>query len=103
MRKVEMARRIAEATGLTQVKSEETIDTILDEIKNALQQGDAVIVRRFGTFQVRSKRARVGRNPKTGQEAAIPARRVVRFKSGNEFKDAVKGSITEPVKAQSEV
>ena len=47
--------------------------------QEALRQGDPVIVRRFGTWQVRTKRARVGRNPKTGTAAAIPARRVVRF------------------------
>ena len=103
MRKVEIARRIAEATGLSQVKSEEAIDAVLEEIKSTLQQGDSVILRRFGSFQVRAKRARIGRNPKTGQEADIPARRVVRFKSGNEFKDAVRGATDEPVKAKSEI
>jgi nucleoid DNA-binding protein len=96
MRKAELVRRIAEATELTHVKAEEVVDTILEEIKNALQQGDAVILRRFGSFQVREKRARMGRNLKTGQEAAIPARRVVRFKSGNGLKDAVNGSTSEP-------
>jgi DNA-binding protein HU-beta len=96
MRKAELVRRIAESTELTHVKAEEVVDTILEEIKNALQQGDAVILRRFGSFQVREKRARMGRNLKTGQEAAIPARRVVRFKSGNGLKDAVNGSTSEP-------
>lgn len=65
MRKVEMARRIAEATGLSQVKSEEAIDAVLEEIKSTLQQGDSVILRRFGSFQVRVKRA---------ESAAIPKR-----------------------------
>lgn len=57
MRKAEIARRIAEATGLTQVKSEEAVEVIFDEIKSALQQGDSVILRRFGSFNVRAKRA----------------------------------------------
>ena len=65
--------------------------------KRALQQGDSVILLRFGTFHVRAKRARVGRNPKTGEEAMIAARRVVRFKSGNVFKVAVNGATAEPV------
>ena len=96
MRKAELVRRIAEATALTHVKAEEVVDTILEEIKNALQQGDAVILRRFGSFQVREQRARMGRNPTTGQEATIPARRVVRFTSGKGLKDAVNGSTSEP-------
>jgi nucleoid DNA-binding protein len=97
MRKAEIVRRIAEATDLTQVQAEEAVDAIFDEIKSALQQGDSVILRRFGTFHVRAKRARVGRNPKTGEEATIAARRVVRFKSGNVFKVAVNGATAEPV------
>jgi nucleoid DNA-binding protein len=84
---------------LTQVQAEDVVDTILDEIKNALQQGDSVILRRFGTFDVRAKRPRMGRNPKTGEQATIAARRVVRFKSGNQFKAAVNGPEAEPVAA----
>jgi nucleoid DNA-binding protein len=54
MRKADIVRRIADATTLTQVQAEDVVDTILDEIKNALQQGDSVILRRFGTFDVRA-------------------------------------------------
>jgi integration host factor alpha subunit len=92
MRKAEIARRIADETDLTQVKAAEVVETIFDEIKRALQQGDAVILRRFGSFHVRDKQARIGRNPKTGQETVIPSRRVVRFKSGKQFKAAVNTS-----------
>jgi integration host factor alpha subunit len=101
MRKADMARRIAEATGLSQVKAEDVVDAVFDEIKNALQQGNSVILRRFGSFHVRDKRARLGRNPQTGAEAEIAARRVVRFKSGNQFKTAVNASTSEPVAAQN--
>jgi DNA-binding protein HU-beta len=89
MRKIEIVNRIADETGLTKVKAEEAVDIILEQVKHGLQQGEPVILRRFGSFQVREKRARVGRNPKTGEEAGIPARRVVRFKSGKYFKEAV--------------
>jgi nucleoid DNA-binding protein len=99
MRKADIVRRIADATDLSQVKAEEVVDAIFDQIKSALPQGDSVILRRFGTFDVRHKRARVGRNPNTGKEAAIPARRVVRFKSGAPLKAAVNGSTAEPVAA----
>jgi DNA-binding protein HU-beta len=94
MRKADMVRCIAKEADLTQVKAEEVVDVIFEAIKGALQQGDSVIIRRFGSFQIRDQRARIGRHPKTGQEAEIPARRVVRFKAGNAFKDAVKGSTT---------
>ena len=97
MRKAEIVCRIAEATDLSQVQAEKAVDAVLYEIKSALQQGDSVILRRFGTFHVRAKRARIGRNPKTGEEATIAARRVVRFKSGNVFKVAVNGATAEPV------
>ena len=97
MRKVELVLRISEATGLTQVKAEDTVDVILAEIKSTLQAGESVILRRFGTFQVRAKRARIGRNPKTGEAADIQARHVVRFKSGKVFKVAVNGATAEPV------
>ncbi len=100
MRKADIVRRIAKATDLTQAQGEEAVNAIFDEIKSALQQGDAVILRRFGSLQVRDKRARIGRNPKTGQAAAISARRVVQFKAGTQLKDTVNGSTSEPVKTQ---
>ena len=97
MRKAEIVHRIAQETGLTKVKAEETVDAVFDEIKNALAQGDSVILRRFGSFQIRAKGPRTGRNPKTGDAAPIPARKVVRFKSGSGFKDAANESMSEPV------
>jgi len=90
MRKDDIVRRIAETAALTHVKAEEALNAVFDEIKSALQQGNAVILRRFGSFKVRHKRARIGRNPKTGHEAEISARRVVQFQAGNQLKTAVR-------------
>ena len=92
MRKVEIINRIADETGLTRVQAEKAVNAILEEIKDGLQRGEPVILRRFGSFQVRDKRARTGRNPKTGEEAGIPARRVVRFKSGEHLRELVNNS-----------
>lgn len=100
MRKVEIARRIAEETGLTNVKAEDVVNAVLEEIKLALEAGDEVILRRFGTFSVRDKGSRVGRNPKTGDAAPITARKVGRFKPGKVFKAAVNGSAVEAVESQ---
>jgi DNA-binding protein HU-alpha len=92
MRKAEIVQRIAQDLRCTTTKAEGAVEAILTMIKASLQQGDPVILRRFGTWQVRAKRARVGRNPKTGAAAAIPARRVVRFLAGQPFKQAVAGA-----------
>ena len=92
MRKAEMVQRIAQELGCTTAKAAAAVEAILTTIKASLQQGEPVILRRFGTWQVRAKRARVGRNPKTGAAAAIPARRVVRFRAGQLFKQAVTGA-----------
>jgi nucleoid DNA-binding protein len=89
MRKVAIITRIANETGLTQFQAEKIVNAILQEIKDSLQRGEAITLRQFGSFQVHAKRARMGRNPKTGEEAGIPARRVVRFKSGKHFRESV--------------
>ena len=91
MRKAEIVQRIAQELECTTAKAETAVEAILTTIKASLQQGEPVIVRRFGTWQVRVKRARMGRNPKTGAAAAIAARRVVRFTAGQPFKQAVDG------------
>jgi len=92
MRKAEMVQRIAQELGCTTAKAEAAVEAILAAVKAALQQGEPVTLRGLGTFAVRAKRARLGRNPKTGAAAAIPARRVVRFLAGQPFKQAVAGA-----------
>ena len=89
MRKAELVQRIAAELGCTIGQAEAAVEAILTTIKTSLQQGDSVILRRFGRWQVRAKRARIGRNPKTGATAAIPARRVVRFVVSRTLKQAV--------------
>ena len=91
MRKADLIAAVAEELGLTYVKAEEVVNEILDTIKDTLARGEPVILRRFGSFEVRAKPPRDGRNPKTGKHAEIAARRVVRFKAGNHFKAAVDG------------
>ena len=89
MRKAELVKRIAAELGCTIGQAEAAVEATLTTIKESLRQGDPVILRRFGRWQVRAKRARVGRNPKTGAAAAIPARRVVRFVVSRTLKQAV--------------
>ena len=92
MRKAEIVQRIAQELECTTATAKAAVEAILTTIKASLRQGEPVIVRRFGTWQVRAKRARVGRNPKTGAAAAIAARRVVRFTAGQPFKQAVEAA-----------
>jgi DNA-binding protein HU-alpha len=93
MRKVEIVQRMAQELGCTTANAAAAVEAILAAIKEALRQGEPVTLRGVGTFHVRAKRARLGRNPKTGAAAAIPARRVVRFTAGKPFKRAVAGAV----------
>jgi len=89
MTKNDIINRISEEAGLQKPEAEEAVETIIALIKNTLGSNESVILRRFGSFQVRQKNSRIGRNPKTGEEAEISARKVVRFKAGKYFKSAV--------------
>jgi nucleoid DNA-binding protein len=94
MRKADMVQRIAEETSCTLAQAEEAVEAMLATIKEALQQGEPVLLRRFGTWRVRAKRARVGCNPRTGTAAAIAARRVVRFIASQTLKQVVAEAAT---------
>ena len=89
MTKQEIISHVSSEARLSRAKAEEAVETVIKLIKDALGQGESVILRRFGSFQVKEKAKRMGRNPKTGEEAEISARRVVRFKSGKHFKSTV--------------
>lgn len=89
MTKIDIINKITEQAGLQKPEAELAVETIIALVKETLGEGNSVILRRFGSFQVRQKRERIGRNPKTGEEANITARKVVRFKAGKYFKAAV--------------
>ena len=92
MTKIDIINLVTDDTGLSKFKAEEAVDAIIDAVRESLARGESVILRRFGSFSVREKNARMGRNPRTGREAPISARRVVSFKAGRQFKDAVNGA-----------
>ena len=91
MTKIDIINRVADKTGLPKQDAETATEEIISLIKGALTRDEPVILRRFGSFQTRMKNPRIGRNPKTGKEAEISARKVVRFKAGKHFKEAVNG------------
>ena len=82
--------------GLSRVEAKDIVECVLDTLCNTLEQGESVKLRGFGTFNVRSKRPRVGRNPKTGHEYPITARRVLTFKPSPRLIAAVNGEVAEP-------
>jgi nucleoid DNA-binding protein len=86
-----LAIRIAEETGLTQQQVVAVIQKTLDAIVDALREGQTIEFRKFGVFDVRERRQRIGRNPhKPDQVVVIPSRRVVRFRPGKTMKEMFK-------------
>jgi DNA-binding protein HU-alpha len=89
MRKPELASAIAERADLSKDKASQVLNVILDEITSSVSQGQDVSLIGFGTFTVRERAARLGKNPQTGQSMTIPASKTVAFKPGKGLKDAV--------------
>jgi len=89
MTKVDIARVIQQDVGLKHAKSIQLIDSILNKISNTLQSSEDVQISGFGRFSVHEKSARMGRNPRTGEQAEISARRVVTFRPSSSFKQAL--------------
>ena len=90
MTKKEIVLKIAEETGLKQVDVKKVVQKTLDGITATLAKGETVELRNFGVFKVRSRKPRVGRNPRTGTIVPIPERKVVSFKAGMVMKKKVK-------------
>ena len=76
--------------GLNKREAKELVDMLFNDIKNLLSEGHEVKLSGFGNFQLRDKSPRPGRNPRTGEDVEISARRVVTFKSGQKLKESVK-------------
>ena len=89
MRKPELAAAIADKAELSKDKANEVLNAMLDEITGAVAKGDTVSLIGFGTFSVRERSARKGKNPQTGEIMNIPASKTVGFKVGKKLKDAV--------------
>ena len=89
MTKVELIAAVAADAGLTKKDAEKAVNSVVDAITEALKQGDKVSLVGFGTFEVRERPERKGRNPQTKQEITIPASKLPAFKAGNALKDAV--------------
>jgi DNA-binding protein HU-beta len=89
MNKSELVQAVADLSELTKTDAAKAVDALLESIKDALAKDDTVTLIGFGTFTVRERAARVGRNPRTGERLDIKAAKVPAFKAGKALKDAV--------------
>ena len=89
MNKSELIDVVAQNAGVTKASAGEVVEATLDAIADALSGGDSVALVGFGTFSVRERGARTGRNPRTGESIAIAASRIPAFKAGKALKDEV--------------
>jgi integration host factor subunit beta len=89
MTKAELIERVAVATDVTKKQAEAIVDTVFDAIVRSLKDGQKIELRGFGSFRLRERGARMGRNPKTGVKVAVPAKKIPYFKPGKELKELI--------------
>ena len=90
MNKAELIDAIAAGADLSKADAKKALDAFIDATSGALKKGGRVALVGFGSFSVAERSARTGRNPQTGKEIKIPAKKVVKFKAGSELTDAIK-------------
>jgi len=92
--KADLVEEVVRVTELPRKESEAIVETIFEGIIGALQSGDRIEIRGFGSFRTRQRRGRVGRNPKTGEKVEVPPKKIPFFKPSKELKDFVNNSET---------
>ena len=90
MTKADLISKMAKDAKITKVAAGKALNSVIEGITKALKKSDSVTLVGFGTFSVSKRKARKGRNPQTGKEIKIPARKVAKFKAGADLKKAVK-------------
>ncbi|HRH44794.1 MAG TPA: HU family DNA-binding protein [Pyrinomonadaceae bacterium] len=89
MTKADLVEQVASEAEMTKKDAEQLVEIVFDSIVGALNKGEKIELRGFGSFRVRQRDARKGRNPKTGTAVSIPAKRVAYFKPGKELKEVI--------------
>lgn len=89
MNKTELIAAVAEKTGLTKKEAERVVSTTFETVTESLKKGEKVSVSGFGIFEVKTREARIGRNPRTKEEIKIPATKLPAFKASKALKDVV--------------
>jgi DNA-binding protein HU-beta len=83
--KLDIINRVADKTGVPKMKAEQAVEALFHSMKEALTRGERIELRGFGVFVVKPRKRGVGRNPRTGEEVAIPSGKTIRFKPGKEL------------------
>lgn len=89
MNKTELVEKVATSSGLTKTQTEDAINAFVATLTEVLKSGDKITLKGFGTFEVRQREARMGRNPKTGEAMSIAASKVPAFKASSSLKKVV--------------
>ncbi|HET9793138.1 MAG TPA: integration host factor subunit beta [Thermoanaerobaculia bacterium] len=89
MTKAELIEKVLTAADLNKKEAEAAVEAFFDSIIQSLREGEKIELRGFGSFRLRSRGARVGRNPKTGEKVQVPAKRIPYFKPGKELKELI--------------
>jgi integration host factor subunit alpha len=97
--RAQLTEAVYQEVGLSRNESAELVESVIAEISRALERGEMVKISSFGSFAVRRKGQRVGRNPKTGQEVPISPRRVLVFRASHALKHQVNNGINQPAQA----
>ena len=102
MTKAELVEDVARAVELSKKDAERLVEIVFESVIDTLNQGEKIELRGFGSFRVRERGARRGRNPKTGNPVNIPAKRVPYFKPGKELKELINEELTSSVTASAQ-
>lgn len=92
MTKAELIDEVARRTELPKKHAETIVNIVFDSIVTSLKEGDKIELRGFGSFRIRQRGARLGRNPKTGDRVQVPAKRIPYFKPGKELRELLNGA-----------
>ena len=93
MIKVDIINEVSKAADITKVKAEVAVEAVLEAMKDSLMKGERIELRGFGSFRLRKRQSRKGRNPKTGDKVDVPPKQVPYFKPGKELKDLINQSV----------
>jgi len=95
MTKAELVDEVAQAVQLTKKQAEQIVNIVFDSIVQSLRSGEKIELRGFGSFRLRSRKSRTGRNPKTGEKVDVPSKKIPYFKPGKELKELINEKVPE--------
>ena len=102
MTKADLIDEVSRVVAMTRKESELIVDTIFESVVKSLRAGEKIEIRGFGSFRTRQRKARIGRNPKSGDRVEVPAKRIPFFKPSKELRDIVNGAAASSTAAAAE-